>query len=44
VCLKAKEWSGLESLTNKQTESLSKVEDLTISEALLPLVDKYKKQ
>jgi hypothetical protein len=36
--------SGLTSVSGKQAKSLSKVEDLTISEALQPLIDKYKKQ
>jgi hypothetical protein len=34
---------GLTSINDEQAKSLSKVEDLTISEALQPLIDKYKK-
>ncbi|MAQ88231.1 MAG: hypothetical protein CMM03_00060 [Rhodopirellula sp.] len=36
--------NGLPSITDEQAESLSKVRMLYISEALQPLIDKYKKQ
>ena len=36
--------NGLTSITDEQAESLSKVKSLKISEALQPLIDKYKKQ
>ena len=36
--------NGLTSITDAQAESLSKVESLHISEALQPLIDKYKQQ
>ena len=35
---------GLTSINDEQAKSLSKVENLMISEALQPLIDKYKKQ
>ena len=38
------ELNGLTSITDAQAESLSKVRELYISEALQPLIDKYKKQ
>ena len=36
--------NGLNSITEEQAESLSKVSELYISEALQPLIDKYKNQ
>ena len=36
--------NGLTTITDQQAESLSKVEYLHISEALQPLIDKYKKR
>ena len=38
------ELNGLTSITDEQAESLSKVSELSISEDLQPLIDKYKNQ